>query len=170
MYSGSKACDVIPAGLIQQTAACLPLAPVVVTERRTGRMALPHPRWHPTLNTQVRYLHCFIVFEVAVPSNGHRGSPYANINFVAFLKTSEFILEFMNPLFTAGPKLYKEPSAKSNKHIIQNALAHCCLAGKVNEGQKNKILEVTLPFGFIYLVCKRVIYVLRIQYIVFRYK
>ncbi|TSW35250.1 Calmodulin-regulated spectrin-associated protein 2 [Bagarius yarrelli] len=36
---------------------------------------------------------------------------------------------------------YTEPSAKSNKHIIQNALAHCCLAGKVNEGQKNKILE-----------------------------
>ncbi|XP_053549790.1 calmodulin-regulated spectrin-associated protein 2 [Bombina bombina] len=40
-----------------------------------------------------------------------------------------------------GPKLYKEPSAKSNKYIIQNALAHCCLAGKVNESQKNKILE-----------------------------
>ncbi|XP_034035904.1 calmodulin-regulated spectrin-associated protein 2a isoform X3 [Thalassophryne amazonica] len=40
-----------------------------------------------------------------------------------------------------GPKLYKEPSAKSNKHIIQNALSHCCLAGKVNETQKNKILE-----------------------------
>lgn len=40
-----------------------------------------------------------------------------------------------------GPKLYKEPSAKSNKHIIQNALSHCCLAGKVNEGQKNKILD-----------------------------
>lgn len=45
----------------------------------------------------------------------------------------------------AGPKLYKEPSAKSNKHIIQNALAHCCLAGKVNEGQKRKILEVRAP-------------------------
>ncbi|XP_077370217.1 calmodulin-regulated spectrin-associated protein 2 isoform X2 [Festucalex cinctus] len=40
-----------------------------------------------------------------------------------------------------GPKLYKEPSARSNKHIIQNALAHCCLAGKVNEGQKNKIID-----------------------------
>ncbi|XP_075012620.1 calmodulin-regulated spectrin-associated protein 2 isoform X2 [Calonectris borealis] len=40
-----------------------------------------------------------------------------------------------------GPKLFKEPSAKSNKYIIQNALAHCCLAGKVNEGQKKKILE-----------------------------
>lgn len=45
-------------------------------------------------------------------------------------------------LIPTGPKLYKEPSAKSNKYIIQNALAHCCLAGKVNEGQKNKILDV----------------------------
>ncbi|XP_043831691.1 calmodulin-regulated spectrin-associated protein 3 isoform X2 [Dromiciops gliroides] len=40
-----------------------------------------------------------------------------------------------------GPKLYKEPSAKSNKYIIHNALAHCCLAGKVNESHKNRILE-----------------------------
>lgn len=41
-----------------------------------------------------------------------------------------------------GPRLYKEPSAKSNKFIIHNALSHCCLAGKVNEPQKNRILEV----------------------------
>ncbi|XP_023651437.2 calmodulin-regulated spectrin-associated protein 3 isoform X2 [Paramormyrops kingsleyae] len=40
-----------------------------------------------------------------------------------------------------GPKLYKEPSFKSNKFIIHNALSHCCLAGKVNEPQKNKIVE-----------------------------
>nr|KAF6479307.1 calmodulin regulated spectrin associated protein family member 3 [Molossus molossus] len=40
-----------------------------------------------------------------------------------------------------GPRLYKEPSAKSNKFIIHNALSHCCLAGKVNEPQKNRILE-----------------------------
>ncbi|XP_072420305.1 calmodulin-regulated spectrin-associated protein 3 isoform X3 [Chiloscyllium punctatum] len=40
-----------------------------------------------------------------------------------------------------GPKLYKEPSAKSNKFIIQNAITRCCLAGRVNEPQKNKILE-----------------------------
>ncbi|XP_040202198.1 calmodulin-regulated spectrin-associated protein 3 isoform X2 [Rana temporaria] len=40
-----------------------------------------------------------------------------------------------------GPKLYKEPSAKSNKFIINNALSHCCLAGKVNETQKSKVLE-----------------------------
>ncbi|GAA6087483.1 calmodulin-regulated spectrin-associated protein 3 isoform X4 [Tachysurus ichikawai] len=40
-----------------------------------------------------------------------------------------------------GPKLYKEPSFKSNKFIIHNAITHCCLAGKVNEPQKNKITE-----------------------------
>nr|XP_057913878.1 calmodulin-regulated spectrin-associated protein 1-B-like isoform X2 [Doryrhamphus excisus] len=40
-----------------------------------------------------------------------------------------------------GPKLFKEPSSKSNKPIIINAIAHCCLAGKVNEAQKNVILE-----------------------------
>uniref|UniRef100_A0A3Q3FLD5 Calmodulin-regulated spectrin-associated protein 3-like n=1 Tax=Kryptolebias marmoratus TaxID=37003 RepID=A0A3Q3FLD5_KRYMA len=40
-----------------------------------------------------------------------------------------------------GPKLFKEPSFKSNKFIIHNALSRCCLAGKVNEPQKNKIVE-----------------------------
>ncbi|KAL1005060.1 hypothetical protein UPYG_G00053980 [Umbra pygmaea] len=40
-----------------------------------------------------------------------------------------------------GPKLFKEPSFKSNKYIIHNALSRCCLAGKVNETQKNKIVE-----------------------------
>ncbi|MCJ8741062.1 hypothetical protein PDJAM_G00066380 [Pangasius djambal] len=41
----------------------------------------------------------------------------------------------------SGLRLFKEPSAKSNKLIIQNAIAHCCLAGKVNEAQKNAVLE-----------------------------
>ncbi|XP_069386130.1 calmodulin-regulated spectrin-associated protein 3-like isoform X2 [Paralichthys olivaceus] len=40
-----------------------------------------------------------------------------------------------------GPKLFKEPSFKSNKFIIHNALSRCCLAGKVNEAQKNRIVE-----------------------------
>ncbi|XP_044030259.1 calmodulin-regulated spectrin-associated protein 1-B-like isoform X2 [Siniperca chuatsi] len=40
-----------------------------------------------------------------------------------------------------GPKLFKEPSSKSNKPIIINAIAHCCLAGRVNEAQKNAVLE-----------------------------
>ncbi|KAE8582324.1 hypothetical protein XENTR_v10020081 [Xenopus tropicalis] len=41
----------------------------------------------------------------------------------------------------SGPKLYKEPSSKSNKPIIHNAISHCCLAGKVNETVKNSTLE-----------------------------
>ncbi|KAM5145897.1 calmodulin-regulated spectrin-associated protein 1 [Mantella aurantiaca] len=41
----------------------------------------------------------------------------------------------------SGPKLYKEPSSKSNKPIIHNAISHCCLAGKVNESQKNQTLD-----------------------------
>ncbi len=48
---------------------------------------------------------------------------------------------------TVGPKLFKEPSAKSNKPIIHNAISHCCLAGKVNEPQKNSILEVRDQFA-----------------------
>ncbi|KAK7800914.1 hypothetical protein U0070_015686 [Myodes glareolus] len=42
-----------------------------------------------------------------------------------------------------GPKLFKEPSSKSNKPIIHNAISHCCLAGKVNEPHKNSILEAS---------------------------
>ncbi|XP_007945130.1 calmodulin-regulated spectrin-associated protein 1 [Orycteropus afer afer] len=40
-----------------------------------------------------------------------------------------------------GPRLFREPSSKSNKPIIHNAISHCCLAGKVNEPHKNSILE-----------------------------
>ena len=49
--------------------------------------------------------------------------------------------------YPAGPKLYKEPSFKSNKFIIHNAITRCCLAGKVNEPQKNKIVEVSQQRG-----------------------
>lgn len=40
-----------------------------------------------------------------------------------------------------GPKLFKEPSSKSNKPIIHNAVCHCCLAGKVNEPHKDSVLQ-----------------------------
>lgn len=53
------------------------------------------------------------------------------------------LAQFVFPFLSSGPRLFKEPSAKSNKPIIQNAIAHCCLAGKVNEAQKNAILEVS---------------------------
>ncbi|KAJ8321601.1 hypothetical protein KUTeg_000072 [Tegillarca granosa] len=41
----------------------------------------------------------------------------------------------------AGPKLFVKPSSKSNRHIIINAISHCCLAGCVNTEVKNKVLE-----------------------------
>ncbi|CAI9721032.1 calmodulin-regulated spectrin-associated protein 2 isoform X3 [Octopus vulgaris] len=40
-----------------------------------------------------------------------------------------------------GPKLFVKPSSKSNRHIIINAISHCCLAGCVNLDLKNKVLE-----------------------------
>lgn len=43
-----------------------------------------------------------------------------------------------------GPRLFREPSSKSNRPIIHNALSHCCLAGKVNEPHKNSILEASV--------------------------
>ncbi|XP_064653116.1 calmodulin-regulated spectrin-associated protein 1-B-like isoform X3 [Lineus longissimus] len=40
-----------------------------------------------------------------------------------------------------GPKLYVKPKSMSNRNVIQNAIAYCCLAGTVNHGLKNKTLE-----------------------------
>lgn len=54
-------------------------------------------------------------------------------------------LKLLVSVCSVGPKLYKEPSFKSNKFIIHNAITRCCLAGKVNEPQKNKIVEVSSP-------------------------
>lgn len=42
-----------------------------------------------------------------------------------------------------GPKLFKKPSQKSNRHIIVNAISHCCLAGTVNTAVKDKVLDVS---------------------------
>lgn len=60
---------------------------------------------------------------------------------LAFISVRQIILTYLSSL---GPKLFKEPSSKSNKPIIHNAISHCCLAGKVNEPHKNSILEVNI--------------------------
>lgn len=56
-----------------------------------------------------------------------------------------------------GPKLFVKPSSKSNRHIIINAISHCCLAGSVNTDLKNKVLEVSnqmVIFSFFFfLIC-----------------
>lgn len=44
----------------------------------------------------------------------------------------------------SGPKLFKKPSAKSNRQVVNQAISHCCLAGTVNNDMKNKVLEVSV--------------------------
>lgn len=61
----------------------------------------------------------------------------------------------LSGLVSAGPKLFKEPSSKSNKPIIHNAVSHCCLAGKVNEPHKNSILEASMAITAQGNVCQR---------------
>ncbi|KAF8564784.1 hypothetical protein P879_10332, partial [Paragonimus westermani] len=46
-------------------------------------------------------------------------------------------------LVVTEPKLFVQLQAKSNRRVIANALAHCCLAGPVNESAKHTVLEVT---------------------------
>lgn len=71
-------------------------------------------------------------------------SPISLESISKMFQTLHFGLHEQNvPVFAfVGPKLFKEPSFKSNKFIIHNALTRCCLAGRVNEAQKNKIVEV----------------------------
>lgn len=40
-----------------------------------------------------------------------------------------------------GPKLYKQPAAKSNRGIILNAVEYCVFPGVVNRDAKQKVLE-----------------------------
>ncbi|KAL7735745.1 hypothetical protein ACLKA6_019998 [Drosophila palustris] len=47
-----------------------------------------------------------------------------------------------SPGMTAsGPKLYKQPAAKSNRGIILNAVEYCVFPGAVNREAKQKVLE-----------------------------
>ncbi|XP_055916427.1 patronin [Eupeodes corollae] len=41
----------------------------------------------------------------------------------------------------SGPKLYKQPAAKSNRGIILNAVEYCIFPGAVNRDSKQKVLE-----------------------------
>lgn len=47
----------------------------------------------------------------------------------------------MTKTFLIGPKLFKKPSAKSNRLIIHNAIRDCCLPGIVNEDVQRKVLD-----------------------------
>jgi calmodulin-regulated spectrin-associated protein len=40
-----------------------------------------------------------------------------------------------------GPRLYKQPAAKSNRGILLNAVEYCVFPGVVNRDAKQKVLE-----------------------------
>ena len=40
-----------------------------------------------------------------------------------------------------GPRLYKQPTAKSNRGILLNAVEYCVFPGVVNRDAKQKVLE-----------------------------
>ncbi|XP_046811039.1 patronin isoform X3 [Lucilia cuprina] len=46
-----------------------------------------------------------------------------------------------NSMDYSGPKLYKQPAAKSNRGIILNAVEYCVFPGAVNRDAKQKVLE-----------------------------
>jgi len=50
------------------------------------------------------------------------------------------VSNFICTAFT-GPKLYKQPAAKSNRGIILNAVEYCVFPGVVNREAKQKVLE-----------------------------
>lgn len=41
----------------------------------------------------------------------------------------------------SGPRLYKQPAAKSNRGILLNAVEYCVFPGVVNRDAKQKVLE-----------------------------
>lgn len=48
---------------------------------------------------------------------------------------------FFIPFCVLGPKLYKQPAAKSNRGIILNAVEYCVFPGVVNRDAKMKVLD-----------------------------
>ena len=58
-------------------------------------------------------------------------------NIFHFLMIS-FYLKFK---FLLGPRLYKQPAARSNRSIILNAVEYCVFPGVVNREAKQRVLE-----------------------------
>ncbi|XP_031621002.1 patronin-like [Contarinia nasturtii] len=46
-----------------------------------------------------------------------------------------------SPMNLCGPKLYKQPTTKSNRGIILNAVEYCVFPGVVNRDAKQKVLD-----------------------------
>lgn len=88
-----------------------------------------------------------VCFQNCIIVHHHSFLYFTSEKSVALLCVFDLVTNFaIFDLIFLGPKLFKEPSSKSNKPIIHNAISHCCLAGKVNEPHKNSILEASVKF------------------------
>ncbi|XP_016928616.2 patronin isoform X50 [Drosophila suzukii] len=75
------------------------------------------------------------------PAGVERGRTLSRIS-VAKGSTLNFRGRKSNSLMNlCGPKLYKQPAAKSNRGIILNAVEYCVFPGVVNREAKQKVLE-----------------------------
>ncbi|XP_015039476.2 patronin isoform X47 [Drosophila pseudoobscura] len=75
------------------------------------------------------------------PAAVERGRTLSRIS-VAKGSTLNFRGRKSNSLMNlCGPKLYKQPAAKSNRGIILNAVEYCVFPGAVNREAKQKVLE-----------------------------
>ncbi|XP_064543334.1 patronin isoform X32 [Drosophila montana] len=80
----------------------------------------------------------------SLSSRGKKGSS-SNLTGYGTLSSNSMKRDFyrgsQDSLTVKGPKLYKQPAAKSNRGIILNAVEYCVFPGAVNREAKQKVLE-----------------------------
>ncbi|XP_016946892.3 patronin isoform X28 [Drosophila biarmipes] len=80
----------------------------------------------------------------SISSRGKKGSS-SNLTGYGQLSSSSMKRDYyrgsQDSLTVKGPKLYKQPAAKSNRGIILNAVEYCVFPGVVNREAKQKVLE-----------------------------
>ncbi|XP_041563627.1 patronin isoform X30 [Drosophila elegans] len=80
----------------------------------------------------------------SISSRGKKGSS-SNLTGYGQLSSNSMKRDYyrgsQDSLTVKGPKLYKQPAAKSNRGIILNAVEYCVFPGVVNREAKQKVLE-----------------------------
>ncbi|XP_026841267.1 patronin isoform X8 [Drosophila persimilis] len=80
----------------------------------------------------------------SISSRGKKGSS-SNLTGYGQLSSNSMKRDYyrgsQDSLTVKGPKLYKQPAAKSNRGIILNAVEYCVFPGAVNREAKQKVLE-----------------------------
>ncbi|XP_037895556.1 patronin isoform X23 [Glossina fuscipes] len=115
-----------------------PVSQTTVTRTRTQKSTRPRPKTIHVDDGSVD-----ISEASSISSRGKKGSS-SNIT----ESPDEYPSTSSTPIgrrgsykLSKGPKLYKQPAAKSNRGIILNAVEYCVFPGAVNREAKQKVLE-----------------------------